>query len=113
MKSLKHLTDLEQQAVRLFSKKANALLGNKLVKLKLFGSKVRGDSSSESDIDILIVVRERDFATGEQISEIAADINVTLDVVISPVIYSVHEYERNRYFKTLFIENVEREGVAI
>jgi predicted nucleotidyltransferase len=113
MAGLKHLSGRELNAVVLFSERARKLIGDNLVEVKVFGSKVRGESGPESDIDIVLIVKKRDLSTTEQISEITADINVAFDVVISPVIYSEHEYERNRYFDTLFIQNIEREGVAV
>ncbi|MBI5235243.1 MAG: nucleotidyltransferase domain-containing protein [Deltaproteobacteria bacterium] len=97
----------------MFHEKVCALLGDTLVQACIFGSKVRGDFDEESDIDILIVMDSDDWRVRHEVSNIAADINVEYDCNISPVIYSRREHEKNRYFGTLFIQEIEKEGIPL
>ena len=108
-----YLQDNEKKAVTLFVTKAKNCLGNNILNMNIFGSKIRGNFHQESDIDILLVVKKRDIHVRDAISEIAADLNIDYDCLLSPVIYTEAEYNRNQYFKNLFIENLATEGIAL
>jgi predicted nucleotidyltransferase len=109
----KYLNTSERQGVSVFVKKIKQLLGLSLLEIRIFGSKVRGDFDAESDIDILLVIRDEDWHIREDISKITADINLEYGCNISSVIYTQEEHEKNKYFRTLFIQEVEKEGVPI
>ncbi len=47
-------------------------MGNYILNIRLFGSKVRGDFEKDSDIDIFILVRKKGDIR-DKISDIAAD----------------------------------------
>jgi predicted nucleotidyltransferase len=109
----KFLCASEKTAMALFALRVKSLLGNNLMDLKLFGSKVRGDYDRDSDLDVLIVVKNRDNRIQDAISEIVSELNIEFDCVLSPVIYTKDEYNRNRYCKTLFSKNIALEGVSL
>lgn len=56
-----------------------SLLGNRLLRIVLFGSMARGDDNDQSDMDIAMVIRDltRDLKhqTLEKVSEIKAEIS--------------------------------------
>lgn len=109
----KYLTDNEKEGVKTFVDKVKQLLGPSLIKLRIFGSKVRGDFDMESDIDILLVVESEDWHVRGEIINIVAEVNLEYSCNISPVIYTSREHEMNKYYKTLFVQEVEREGVPL
>ena len=109
----KYMTESEMQGVKGFAEKVKRLLGPSLLEFSVFGSKVRGDFDQESDIDILVIMESEDWHVREEVVNIAADINMEYGCNISPVIYSRREHEMNRYFGTLFIKEIEREGIPI
>ncbi|MFQ5976423.1 MAG: nucleotidyltransferase domain-containing protein [Candidatus Hydrothermarchaeales archaeon] len=102
----KGFTKKERQGVCLFAKKVKELLGEKLLEIKLFGSKARGDFDEESDIDILLVIDSKDWKFQQKICAIATDANIEHDCNISPVIYTKEEHEKNKYFRTKFIQDL-------
>jgi len=61
------------------------LLGEKLEVVYLYGSQARGDAHPDSDIDILIVLRDEFnyFEMIEKTSYITSTISLNFDVVIS------------------------------
>ena len=76
-----------------------------------FGSRVRGDFTSDSDLDLLVLV---DFIQGRQeVIRFLYDIETDTGVSLAPVIYTVREFEINRAFGSRFVANVEREGVVL
>jgi len=88
------------------------LLGERLEAVYLFGSQARGDARPGSDIDVLIVVKgEFDyFELLKQTSQLAADLSLENDTVISRVFVSKQDFESH---KTPLLMNVHREGIRI
>lgn len=85
---------------------------NKLVALILFGSNARGDETSESDIDVLVVLTGHVMPCEEidRTSHIVAGISLEYNVVISCVFVSENQYKNE---KSPLLLNIRREGVAV
>ena len=103
----------EKNAILAFKKALNDSLRNNIISLSLFGSTARGDSDGDSDIDILIVLNEISWEITKEISRISLDIDLKYNVNISPTVFSMEEYNKNKYFKSSFIQNLEKESIAI
>jgi len=87
-------------------------LGEQLESVYLFGSQARGEARSDSDIDVLVVVRGS-FDYGDLIRRTSAAISalsLRYDVVVSRVFVSKERFERER---SPFFLNVRRESVAL
>lgn len=111
-KKYEYLTKTEARVVSSFVKELKEKLGDEIVFIKLFGSKVRGDFTKDSDIDIFILVK-RKKGVRDQISDISAEYFYETDVPISTVVYSIFEYKKNMELGSFFFENVEKEGVTL
>jgi predicted nucleotidyltransferase len=85
----------------------------KLVELRLFGSKARGDSNSESDIDVLIVLEDCDWETRKAVSALCFETSLEYDVVIIPVVYTRAKRDSPFTRATPFYLSVAREGVPV
>jgi predicted nucleotidyltransferase len=85
----------------------------RLVELRLFGSKARGDSDPESDIDVLIVLEELNREIRKQVSALCCNLSIDYRVVLAPVLYTRTEFTSGRTRITPFYLNVEREGVSV
>ncbi len=108
-----YLSTNETNAVSLFSQRVKALLKDNLLLIKLFGSKVRGDYSKDSDIDILLILKQKDYALRERIYDILLDIDLEFDPKISLKIFSMAEIKKNKELGSPFIFNVEQEGILL
>lgn len=109
----RYLNKNEYIGLQMFLKQVKRFLKNNLITIKLFGSKIRGDFSPESDIDILLILHRKDWDTCHNISVITSNINLKYGCNISPVIYNEIEHQKNKYFNTLFIRNIEKEGITL
>lgn len=107
------MPDLKPNELEALRKLKEALTCDfRLVELRLFGSKARGDSDPESDIDVLIVLEELNREIRKQVSALCCDSSIDHHVVISPILYSLAEFTSGRTRITPFYRNVEREGVT-
>ncbi|MQA89159.1 MAG: nucleotidyltransferase domain-containing protein [Gemmatimonas sp.] len=85
--------------------------GKWLDRVVLFGSQARGDATSDSDIDLLVVLR-REVVASEEVARMSrhlADISLRHDVVASCVFVSDERFQNGA---SPFLMNVRREGVA-
>jgi predicted nucleotidyltransferase len=90
-------------------------LGNDFLKAVLYGSCVRNEYTSESDVDIAIFT---DISSNEfyilvnKISEITFEFSVKYDLILSPVFINYKEYYR--MMKVMpYYQNIQKEGIVI
>ncbi|MBD3287950.1 nucleotidyltransferase domain-containing protein [candidate division KSB1 bacterium] len=87
---------------------------HQLCKIKLFGSKIRGNYDEASDIDVFIVFDRRvDWKFKDQIFELIFEINLRYNVFISARIYSKSRLQEERIKTLPFIRNVLQNGVDL
>jgi len=108
------MPDLKPNELDALRKLKETLTRNfRLVELRVFGSKARGDSDSESDIDVLVILAECDWQTKRGVFDLCFDIGLENDVLLSPIVYSQSRFQSGLTRITPFYQNVEREGVTI
>lgn len=107
------LSQRESEALREFAARIRAGLGSNLRELRLFGSKARGDSRQDSDLDVLVVVMDDRVRAEDLAIDIAFDINVASDLYISPRVVTAASLVDPVWRTTLFVQTVTREGVAL
>ena len=85
--------------------------GDRYVGLWLYGSEARGEAHAESDVDVLLVLRETSHPTREidRIADILADFNLRYGVLLSvlPVAEDALKTAEGPFWR-----NVRREGIA-
>ena len=69
----------------------------------LFGSRVSGNSRSDSDYDLLIILKEKpDWKTRKKISELCYDIDLKFDIITDPHILGEAELSSLRGSQPIF-----------
>lgn len=107
------LTQKDKLALSIFKNKLTKALNKDRPHLILFGSKARSDSRPDSDIDVLIIIKEISLQKRQIISDIATEIFLEKQVDISPHVYSQKEYQNFLSLQTPFMLLIKREGLAI
>lgn len=79
----------------------------------VFGSRARGDSVKESDLDILVTVTHFNQEIDHYISDCAWEAGFPEDVVIVPIVVDQHAIEDGPLRESSFIRTVQREGIRI
>jgi len=110
---LQYLNKTERKVVNSIVKELEENLGDNILNIRLFGSKVRGDFYRDSDIDIFILVKERTSVIEDIIAEIEVNHDIEYGLPLSTVLYSLFEYQKNMELGSFFFENVEKEGVIL
>ena len=97
--------DLTQGVVDLFSDSILAII--------LYGSVARNDNTDESDIDIVIIIKnEMDDATKEQFIHWSAELDLRYDRVSS--IIDIQEENMEKWGNVLpFYHNIQKEGIIL
>lgn len=87
-------------------------LGAELVSLYLYGSQARGEARPDSDVDVLIVVKDESDYMGllERTAGVICGLSLENDIVISPAFISKKRFDQEQL---PFIQNVKREAIAL
>lgn len=78
----------------------------KVLEIKVFGSRARGDATPESDLDVLVVVDYLDHAIERYISDCAWEAGFPEDVIVMPITISMDTLKNSPMRESVFIKNV-------
>jgi len=106
------LNEIEKKAVGELIEKLKKTYGDNLVKVILYGSKARGDSTEDSDIDIMVVLSDYVDIKKERfkIYDIVWSVCYVYDLLISVIIKNKSDYEK---FDTGLLKNIKNEGIEL
>ena len=85
----------------------------KIESIILFGSVARGEGKEDSDVGVLVVVKERNIEDMKEIHGIAFEVSMEHSQGISPKIYAVNEILNRMEIGAPFIKEVLKEGVSL
>jgi predicted nucleotidyltransferase len=88
-------------------------IGDRITGMYAFGSRVRGDHGAWSDLDVLVVVRERTPAIAHEIIGIFVEEELNTGIPFAPVIKDIRSFEQEKRYHSPFYENIVREGIAL
>lgn len=103
----------EKKAVRAFLTAVQLAYGNKIQRAALFGSKVRGDSTRYSDIDILLIVTDDNWKFRKAVSKISSEIALKYDVLLDIRIISANRWQYMTEIQSGLYQNISRDAIPI
>jgi len=104
---------VEKKVLEELKRNLTGLLGDRLRKLVLYGSRARGDYDAESDIDIAIIVRGLTRELKNQIFDMVADIEMEHLTPLSTLVLSEEDFELLKRRERRIALDIEREGIPL
>jgi predicted nucleotidyltransferase len=111
--SIGPLTPREKSAVQEFIRTIRLAYGDKIQHAALFGSKVRGDDTKYSDVDILLIVTDDKWKYRQPISVILSDIALKYDVQLDVRVISEARWEYMKRIQAGLYQNITRDAIPI
>ena len=103
----------ERRALNDFTGNLHRRLPRSVMHVELFGSKARGDSHADSDIDVLVVLSEAPSPAVDSVYDLVMDVLLETGVYLSVLVYDQQEFSALVARRTPFMKNVSEEGVDL
>ena len=84
-----------------------------VLRMVIYGSKARGDAREDSDLDVLVVVRDEATVLKRPLRRIGYDLAAASRAVPSIMAYTQEEWGRLKDLKSAYRESIERDGVTV
>jgi uncharacterized protein len=101
----------EREVLEQFKLEVKKMLGDRLDRLVLFGSRTRGDAAPDSDFDLLVTVKNLQETDRNRVFEIAADLSLKYDTVLAVLVVPAKDFTEDRYF--YLYDNIQKEGQVV
>lgn len=111
--AVKTLSDIEQKAVSEFLERVRAAYGSQLQQAMLFGSKARGEATSDSDIDVAVIVSDETWEVRDEICKFSADVSLQYDVLLDARVIGVARWEYMREIRAGLYQNISSEAIPL
>ena len=105
------LKENEELGLAELLKKLEEKFPKQIVQTILYGSKARGDSNEDSDIDLLVILEKENNQILWDILTLASQISLEYDLLINPIISNLNRVERQRGFS--FYRNAARDAIQL
>ena len=99
--------------IQSFSKDVKKALKENLIAEYLFGSYTKNMQTADSDIDILIVIKEFSPKLQRTVSSLASDYSLKYGIYISPILKDWNVWEKNQQHNTLFYNEISKHGILL
>ena len=111
--TLPHLTSNEQTAIAEFATQIRELFPERILSVTLFGSKARGDSDAESDIDLLVLVNAESKEFRSELWRVASDVSLEHNVVLSVRVYAQARWTEIQRIRLPLYRAVAVDGIPL
>ena len=108
-----HLTPDESSWLRAYRSLIRRRYPEAVTRMLVYGSKARGDAHADSDLDVLIIVRNDAADVKRELRGIGYDLAATSHAVPSILAYSLKEWQERSARGYPFQRAVERDGVSV
>ncbi len=105
------LKENEELGLAELLKKLEENFPKQIVQTILYGSKARGDSNEDSDIDLLVILENENNQIFWDILTLASQVSLEYDLLINPIISNINRIERQRGFS--FYRNAARDAIQL
>lgn len=107
------LTKLEQGWLDAYREALDKKHPGAVQEMLIYGSKARGQAHAESDLDVLLVVKNESGKLKRELRRIGYLLAATADVLPSILAYTQEEWENRKRSGSTFRKAVERDAVRL
>ncbi len=107
------LTRLDKRWIDQYRRELTEKFPGMVEQMLIYGSKARGEAGPDSDLDVLLIVRDEAGKRKRGMREIGYLLAAEGDVVPSIMAYTVGEWQRLKTSRSRFREAVERDEVRV
>jgi len=111
--AIQHLTKDQRATVFGYLKILQEKYRDKIGQVVLFGSVARGESDEESDVDIMIVLKNGSRKLRDEISMASFDLILRNNVILSPMVMDRKTYEWHKKYRDPLYNDIERDGIDL
>lgn len=111
--SMMQLNQDDQQWLENFRSTLDFQYPNLVDEIMIFGSKARGDDREDSDLDVLLTIREGDWKLKWEIEGLGYELAVGSKTVPTIMILTEKEKEEMLNRRSSFLETLQREGETV
>lgn len=109
----KHLTAQERAALAEYVDRLQSEFGDQILRVILYGSKVRGDFDAESDIDVCVVVRDLTLQRRHALIAMGVDVDLKHNVLIGDFIVDEKQFKRMAEYREPIYRDLQQEGIEL
>jgi predicted nucleotidyltransferase len=110
---LSGLTSNDQAAVTEYIARIRSRFSDRILAVVLFGSKARGDTEAESDMDLLVLVDAESNEFRSELWRIASDVSLEHSVVLSPRVFGQARWAEARRMRLPLYRAIVEDGVSL
>ncbi len=107
------LSKKEREIVERFRQIIDHKFPDEIIDVLVFGSKVRGDASKDSDIDVLVITSSDNWKKGDEIRDIGYGLDDEIDYKLSIQVIPKSHFDYLRQNNFQFAKNIEKEGITV
>jgi predicted nucleotidyltransferase len=107
------VNDIRSETLRELKESLETFLGDRLLRMILFGSIARGDYTDESDIDVAIIIRGLTRELKHQILDRVAEVELNHLMPVSALLLSEEEFNRLKKRERRIALDIEGEGIPL
>ena len=107
------LTPDEQTWLDAYRQALNEQYPGTVIRMVIYGSKARGEAHSDSDVDVLLIVKNETGHLKRPLRRIGYELAATSDALPSILAYTQDEWKSRKQSSSPFQQAVERDAVSV